>query len=228
MSKARRILTNFSKGELSPLVEGRPDLAAYFEGGKTIENFYILRQGGLRRRSGTRYVAEVKDSSKDTILIPFEFSVSQTFMLEFGHQYIRFFKNDVPVLTSAGGPPYELVSPYTEAQLRDIHFTQSADVMYLWCPSLQQRTLSRVSDTNWTLALFVPEPPPTVEIDMDESEGTITVTPAATTGTNIVFTASASVWLAGDVGRFIVYGTALAEIISITSPTVCRADIIND
>ena len=63
--------TSYSKGELSPLLDGQTEWAGYFEGAQTIENFLILRQGGLRRRSGTRMLAEAKDSSKDTILIPF-------------------------------------------------------------------------------------------------------------------------------------------------------------
>ena len=71
MPKTSRIQTNFSKGELSPRIEGRPDLAAYFEGAREIENFTLMRQGGLNRRSGTRFVAEVKESDLDTILIRF-------------------------------------------------------------------------------------------------------------------------------------------------------------
>src|SRR3990167_5575752 len=59
MAKPRRILTNFSKGELSPNLEGRPDLAAYFEGCQTLENWLLLRQGGITRRPGTRFVAQI-------------------------------------------------------------------------------------------------------------------------------------------------------------------------
>jgi len=210
MPKARRLLTNFSKGELSPKIEGRPDLAAYFEGGSTIENYIIMRQGGLDRRPGTRFVREVKDSTRDTVLLPFESSVNDAFIVEVGHLYMRFYKNKSVLLT--GGVPVEVVSPYTEAQLRNIHFTQSVDVMFLFHPDVPQHKLSRISDTNWVLQPIAFNPPATFEADTDVSGGTITLTPGALTGTNVIFLASAPVFIEGDVGRLIVYGASRATI----------------
>lgn len=217
MAKGRRLWTNFAKGELSPLLEGRPDLAAYFNGAQQIQNYLLFRQGGLHRRVGTRFVKEVKTSAKDTILIPFEFSVDVAYMLEFGDQYIRVYKNGAAVLTSAGGPQVEIASPYLEAHLRDIHFTQSADILYLFHPSYAQRKLSRVSDTSWTLSTISFSPPPSFEADTDIGTGAsagdnATLTPAATTGTGIVFTASKARFLEADVGRQIIAGAARAII----------------
>ena len=83
--------TNFTAGELSPLLDLRFDFNKYANGAKYIENFVPLPQGGVRRRPGLRYVAEVKDSTKAVRLIPFEFSTEQAYVLEFGHEYIRFF-----------------------------------------------------------------------------------------------------------------------------------------
>ena len=211
MGKGRRLLTNFSKGELSPLIEGRPDLAAYFEGGSTITNWLLLRQGGLTRRFGTRYIAEVKTSAKDTVLLPFEFSVDTSYMLEVGDLYIRMFKAKAAVKTSAGGPAVEVVTPFVEADLRTLHFTQSADVMFLFHNTYAQRTLSRTSDTAWALAVAAYTPPPSFEKDTDISGGA-TLTPAATTGTSVVFTASAAVFLEADIGRQIKFGSSLATI----------------
>ena len=56
-----------------------------------------------RRRSGTQFVAEVKDSTKETRLIPFEFSTTQTYILEFGNQYIRFYKDNGQILSTISG-----------------------------------------------------------------------------------------------------------------------------
>ena len=165
MAKTRRILTNWSKGELSPLLEGRPDLAAYFEGASTLENFLILRQGGVTRWPGLRFIKEVKDSTKDTILLPFEFSATDAFILEFGDQYFRVYKNKAPVLS--GGVQVEVATPYLEADLRTIHFTQSADVMFLFHALYQQRKVARVSDTNWSISQQMATPPPTFEADAD-------------------------------------------------------------
>ncbi|MEM6898460.1 MAG: hypothetical protein AAF583_01635 [Pseudomonadota bacterium] len=47
---------------------------------------------------------------------------------------------------------YQISTPYSEEELFDLRFEQSADVMYITHPSHSQRTLSRTSDTSWTLA----------------------------------------------------------------------------
>ena len=77
MAKASAIQTSFNAGELSPTLDGRVDLAKYANGCAAMENFYPLVQGGARKRSGTRHVAEVKTSSSLTRLIPFEFGTTQ-------------------------------------------------------------------------------------------------------------------------------------------------------
>ena len=53
----------------------------------------VFPQGGATRRYGTRFVCEVKDSTKVT-LIPFEFNIEQAYILEFGNLYIRFYKDN--------------------------------------------------------------------------------------------------------------------------------------
>lgn len=87
--------TAFTAGELTPHMLGRTDVTRYFSGVQTMENFVVLRQGGAQNRSGTRFVGEVKDSSAFTRLVPFEFSVEQTYAIEFGNLYIRFFRYDL-------------------------------------------------------------------------------------------------------------------------------------
>lgn len=70
---------------------------------------------------------------------------------------------------------YEVATPYLEADLPLLKFTQSADVMTITHPSYEERDLSRVSETNWTLTTisFAPEvDPPT----------SVTVTPQGTGG----------------------------------------------
>jgi hypothetical protein len=82
-------LTNFTAGELSPNMLGRTDVDRYYNGCLTLENFIVLPTGGVVRRPGTRFVSEVKDSSKQTRLIPFIFSNEQSYILEFGDHYMR-------------------------------------------------------------------------------------------------------------------------------------------
>jgi len=89
MPKTKKFQTNFSGGELSDLIEGRPDLAKYYTGARTLENVLLYPEGGAFRRPGLLRVAEVKTSADKTIVVPFEFNVAQAYMLEFGDQYVR-------------------------------------------------------------------------------------------------------------------------------------------
>ena len=74
-------------------MDGRTDFAKYFNGATNIENFVVLPHGPITRRPGTYFVSEIKNSAAKTRLIPFTFSTTQTYILEFGNNYIRFFKD---------------------------------------------------------------------------------------------------------------------------------------
>lgn len=150
------IQPSFSAGEVAPATYARVDLARYYTALKTCRNFVVLPEGGAQNRSGTRFITEVKDSNARTRLIPFQFSTEQTYILEFGNLYIRFISTGGQVVS--GGLPYEIVSPYTTAQLPDLKFTQSADVMTIVHPDHPPRELSRLAPTNWTLTAITFEP----------------------------------------------------------------------
>ena len=91
MARVAAELTNFTGGELSPRLDGRNDLTKYSSSCKRLDNFIIYPHGAAARRSGTTFVAEVADSDNKTRLIPFEFSTTQTYMLEFSNLKIRFY-----------------------------------------------------------------------------------------------------------------------------------------
>ncbi|MCE0931633.1 hypothetical protein [Pseudomonas monteilii] len=150
------IQPSFSAGEVAPATYARVDLARYYTALKTCRNFVVLPEGGAQNRSGTRFITEVKDSSARTRLIPFQFSTEQTYILEFGNLYIRFISMGGQVVS--GVTPYEIASPYTTAQLPDLKFTQSADVMTIVHPAHPPRELSRLAPTNWTLTAITFEP----------------------------------------------------------------------
>lgn len=141
-------------------MEGRPDLAAFFEGMKELTNWNLRRAGGISRRVGTIFVSEVKNQLQDTILLPMAPTAENSFIVELGHLYVRFFNGNAPVRVNPNDPPYEITSPYTEAQLRDLHYTQSVDVMWLFHPNVQQRKLTHLGTSNWTLNPVTYSPPP--------------------------------------------------------------------
>lgn len=79
---------NFSRGVLSEHLHGRFDVDAYSAGLKEGTNVIILKYGGVTKRPGTRLVGEVIDGSQPTRIIPFQFSLTQTYALEMGQGYM--------------------------------------------------------------------------------------------------------------------------------------------
>nr|BAR32222.1 putative tail tubular protein B [uncultured Mediterranean phage uvMED] len=213
MARVAAQLTNFTAGELSPRLDGRNDLSKYPAGCKTLENIVIYPHGAAARRPGTQFISEVKTSSAKTRLIPFEFSTTQTYILEFGNQYMRVYKDKGQVLS--GGSAFEISTPYLTAELFDIKFAQSADVMYLTHPSHETKKLSRTGHTAWTLA--------TVDFTngpfLDTNTSTTTFQPSGTSG-SVNITASASTFVSTDVGRLIRIGDGIAKVTGFTSATV--------
>ena len=92
---------SFSGGEISPSLYARVDQVKYANGLKTCRNSMVMRHGGTTNRPGTVFVAEVKDSSKTVRFIPFIFNSDQTYVLEFGDQYMRVLRNGAQVVESA-------------------------------------------------------------------------------------------------------------------------------
>lgn len=193
MAIATPILTNFTGGELSPRLEGRTDVTKYRDGCRELTNMYVWPHGGATRRPGTYFVAEVKDSSKKVRLIPFQFNIEQAYILEFGDQYIRFYMDDGQI--QSGGSPYEISSPYTEDELFDLQFAQSADVMYIVHPDHPPYKLSRTGHTSWTLEEVEFIDGPYLELNTTST----TITPSGTSGT-ITLTASDGIFQPGHVG----------------------------
>ena len=297
MPRTTLALSSFVSGEFSAKLDGRTDFEKYSSGCKTMENMLVHPQGASTRRVGTQFISEVKDSSAKTRLIPFEFSTTQTYMLEFGNQYIRFFKDkgqitegnktitgitaanpavvtssshgysngDFVIITgvvgmtqvngktfkvadkttntfelqdvdgtdinssaytaySSGGIAnkiYQITTSYTTAQLFDLKFAQSADVLYITHNSHEVSKLSRTGHTSWSLdeIEFTDGP------YLSQNTTATTMTPGATSGDDVTLTASASTFASTDVGRLINFSNGYAKVRSYTSATVVKIDI---
>jgi hypothetical protein len=86
------IQPSFSAGELSPTLYARVDLAMYHVGAARMRNFFVDYRGGASTRQGTEFVARTF-ADTETIIYPFIFNSEQTYILEFGNQYIRFIRD---------------------------------------------------------------------------------------------------------------------------------------
>lgn len=215
--------TNFTSGEISPRCFGRVDVARYQNGAESLENCLTTIHGGAFGRYGSMYEAPAKYPDKISRMIPFIFSTTQSYMLEFGDLYVRFFYRGGGQVVDGGGVPVEVVSPYTEAMLREIDYTQGADTMLLFHPSIGIQSLKRFGDLVWTLE-------PTVFTTVPFAEtghrfNTALTLSAATVGVGRTFTAGSGVWLAGDVGRRITKDGGLAIVTGYTSATVLTCEI---
>lgn len=203
MARASPIQTSFNAGEFGPELDGRIDVGKYSAACYRMENFFPLVQGPARRRGGTKFVNEVKDSSDRTWLARFEFNTEQAYVLEFGDLYVRFY-TDNGILESAPSTPVEVTTPWTAADLIDddgafaLSIVQSGDVLYCCHPDYAPRKLSRTGATTWSIATLEQEGGPFDDYDPDQ---TTTVYASAATGTGVTLTASASTFASTDVGR---------------------------
>lgn len=190
MPRASEVRTNFTAGELSSLVDARTQFTRYFNGSITLENFIVRPQGPIFRRKGFKFVAETKDSTKESRLIPFEYSTSQTYVIELGDQYMRFYSNQGIVLDGSSNH-LEISSPYLEAEIFDIKFIQDSDVMYLAHPNHPVQKLVRTSANSFTLN------------DVDFQRGPFA---EENTETGNFVTITASSWDEGDSGTLTATG----------------------
>lgn len=221
MARVNVVQTNFTAGELSPRLLGRVDIARYQNAAETLENAYVLAHGGACRCPGLRYITGTKTHSKRSRAIPFVFSATQAYVLEFGDAYMRVYKDRGQVL-SAPSTPYEIVSPYLEADLPDLNYVQSADTMFLVHPNYPVRKLTRSGHTAWKLVTFPFVVEPHDEVGQKPATA---LTLGATSGTGVTATAAAAAFQPSDVGRPLTSGDGVARIVGFTSTTVVTIDI---
>lgn len=164
------IQDSFVRGEISPRLHVRASLDLYRAALSQCVNYITLPHGGIRKRGGTYFAGEVKTSSTATRLIPFIFSPDQAYALEVGNLYIRVYAYGQRVGS------VEVVTPWATADIWDLSFYQSGDVMWICHGSYEPRTLTREAHTTWTLATFQVEDGPYLETNTTST----TLTPAST------------------------------------------------
>ena len=226
MAKATYAFSNFPAGRLSKRLGGRTDLSKYYNGCSELENFIVHSHGGVSRRPGTRFIAEVKSSSASTRLVKFQFSITQSYVLEFGNNYFRVYKDGGQITSGSPAAAVEVTTTYTTAERFDLKCAQSADVMYVVHNSHPVRKISRTSDTSWTIA----------DVDFkrgpfqDTNATTTTLTADARTGSSITISASAVTGIndgdgfqSTDVGRLVKLHHGFAKITAVTNTTTVTA-----
>lgn len=101
MSKSYPSLLSFNAGELSPSLVGRTDIKQYGQGCFAMENMIPTVQGPAKRRPGTYFVNEVRNSSKKGAITEFVFNIAESFILEWGDFALRFYLNHEQVMINS-------------------------------------------------------------------------------------------------------------------------------
>lgn len=137
MARANFVQNAFTSGEVSKQFQSRSDHQKYPAALRESRNGLILAQGPVTRRPGFRYVASTKFADKFARLLPFQFNVTQTYALEFGDQYIRFFTDEAQLLDDVTGKGFTNgdfttnLDGWTDADVGTGASTQSAGKMLL-------------------------------------------------------------------------------------------------
>lgn len=186
-----QIKPSFTAGELSPALYGRTDLAKYDSGAAKLQNFLVLRYGGISNRAGTRHISKTANNKK-AVLLPFRYNTEQNYVVEVTAGTTRVF---------FGGALVEGVSvanSFKEEELELIKYTQSADMMFLVHPNHKPMTLTRYEHTKWVL-----EPMTITGGPYDDYNVTgLTMTPSGQVG-NIQLTASEDYFTSDMVGNVV-------------------------
>ena len=146
MGTVQNIQSSFSEGRISARLHGQIDIPSYKTSVKTLENFVVLPQGSVARRPGTYYVSEASTTtSYQSKLIPFYYGSGQSYVLELSNDTIKiFYNNGILGLNSNNATQFSISSTdYTGAQIADIKYIQSADVIFLAHPDHPPKKIER-------------------------------------------------------------------------------------
>ena len=217
---AHPMWTAFVTGEISERLAARIDFQKYGLAAFCLRNFIVQPHGGIAKRPGSVFLGQTKYNSLPVRLVRFVFSADEAYMLEFGHLYIRVWRNR-QLLRDENDAIVELVTPYEAGHLRDLRMVQSADVMWIFHQSYEPRRLIRTSATSFTFRTVNFKPGPTWEQPV-EPQATLSL--SGTTG-SITATLSAPYFLPGDKSRGITAEFGRAVITAVVSTTVVQCEV---
>ncbi len=211
--------SNFTSGEISPRLLGRGDLRSYGNGAAKLRNVLIQATGGVVRRPGLRYIDSARGPGR---LVAFEFNTEQVYLLVFSDEHVDVYRNGVSIA--------DFAAPWTEDQLGQINWVQSADTLFVVHPEVEPRKISRSSHTSWSIATW------SFLDDQSDSKNRLqqphhkftddghTLTASATSG-SVTLTASDDVFAADHVGTRMRLQDKEVEITAVGSATSATATV---
>ena len=167
MALTQNLQASFTAGELAPSLHSRVDLAKYRTGAKSLHNWLIHPHGGISRRDGLEFVGAVGDETHPVRLFSFEASSNDTYILEFGHQYMRVYRGGI-LVQSSPGVVFSLDLPYTADDLPALVVEQSNDVLTVTHERHAPREIARYNHADWRVSVLNFAPPagkPVITVD---------------------------------------------------------------
>jgi len=225
MARQRVHQASFLRGELDPTIISRVDVAAYGQGLKKARNVIPLNQGGVERRGGTLFRA---DLGGPTRLESFIFNSTQ--------EYIFAFQNTVLKIYSTAGVLLATFTscPWLTSELYELNFTQQGDTMIVVHENIVPQIITRIGSTSFTRTAFGFETSvngeKTYQPYFKFADDSITLDIDSTTKgtTGVTCTTSSAYWISGYVGMVIRYHGAELTITGYTSSTIVTATLNDD
>jgi hypothetical protein len=216
MARFVSMQTNFTAGELDPLVRARVDIESYKNALETAKNVICQPQGGVSRRPGTKFINELGGTPASGVrLVSFEFSVTDSYMLCFTNDTMYVYKDKALVHT-------ETSTGIVSAYLDTMCWTQSADTLIVVHQNMAPRKIVRgASDTDWTISTISFDSIPNYAFTLStfNTSGSGTLTPSDVSG-KITLTSQNATFIAGHVGQYInASPQGRARIVEVTTTT---------
>ena len=230
MSRAITIQSNFTTGEIDPLLKSRIDINQYYNALEEARNVLIQPQGGVERRPGLQFINEIPSGASPGDgfkLVPFEYSTTQSYMLLFTNNRMYVYKNKELVTNINGSGNDYLTTTIAAARLTNMDFAQSADTLIVVEEDMAPKEIVRgASHSSWTITDITFDHTPKYAFTISTTSGTSTLTPSAVDG-NITLTTGSAFFTTGSsqVGQYVEANDGLgrARITNVTSTTVVEA-----
>ena len=246
MARVRVPLNNFQFGEVSPSLTSRTDTKVYTNAAEQVRNFFIRSEGGLKKRTGTKRIANFGSNPAFTALAslrqsvriePFIFSDDEKYIIAFSNTRIEIFQispttgavSSIQSITSQSW----LVNTTSASYLEEITFAQQGDLMFICHNTFPTKILERTGLTTFSVSSFA------FDESRDGNEifqpyfsfqalGT-TITPSATSGNGITLTTSSAYFNTDNpskhIGTDILIGETRVRITGVTNSTTATGDV---
>ena len=234
MARFVTVQTNFTTGELDPLLRARLDLDKTYQNAlEKATNVLCQPQGGVTRRGGLRYKFTLPNTGAESAangvrLVPFEFSVTDSYMLCFTHNRMHVFRQGVLITNINGsGNSYLDTTAFalTASVLGELVWTQSADTLIVVNENLPPVTIVRgATDALWTASVLAFDSVPRYAFTPVFTLPAGTLTPSSVSGKCVLTASAAATFSGASVGQYInITPQGRAKIIQFVSGTVVNA-----